>query len=253
MKYNAVGELYNKHQIPFDKDTEYYVIGDVHGCANEYNKLMDIIWNDCYNVLRRKYIVVIQLGDMIDRGPEFERVILEDQSDYRCMGNHEANFIVENYGYKPCSSNERKINHARFAESKNQQRILDSLLDRKSFFWMIDDSGIQHVFSHAPITNIEAGWKGIDLLGSTTVADFCMRSKPIDLEKLIENNEDIVFYYGHQSWSYVDICEQIESQNGSNVQAFNLDSGCVYGEELIAFRVKDQRVFRVKSETKVAR
>lgn len=250
MKYNPLVDLYNDHQIVFDINTEYYVIGDVHGCDDEYKKLINKI-NDVTSP--EKNAVVIQLGDMIDRGPSFERVLLEDRADYRCMGNHELNFIIEHLQYKPCSSNERKKNHERFAESRNQSELIRTLQNRKSFFWMFDDKGNEYVFSHSPIKDIEMGWKGSRLFGSSTIADFCMRSKSVDVELLRKNNMNISFYHGHQSWHYENIKDQIKSQADYDVRIFNLDSGCVYGEELIAMRLSDKKIFSVKSKIKVAR
>ena len=102
MKYNPIVDVLSRHVIKPEPDCEYYAIGDVHGCAVEYDLLYTKIINDC--LARGKRPRIIQLGDMIDRGPYFADLIINDHADFKVMGNHEYNFILEHYGYKPRSS-----------------------------------------------------------------------------------------------------------------------------------------------------
>lgn len=74
--------------------TRVYAVGDVHGCADELNRLLEAIDKDLRHNALRSHLVF--LGDLVDRGPQSAAVldrILEgrlptDLCDC-IMGNHE--------------------------------------------------------------------------------------------------------------------------------------------------------------------
>jgi hypothetical protein len=173
VKINPLAEILNRHIIPFEENVDYYAIGDVHGCKDEYDELINTISSNSLKNSRSP--IIIQLGDMIDRGPFFDTLLIEDCSNYRVMGNHEYNFIVEYYGYKQCRSNTR-LKNIELLKSRNQEyqdRVVQTLTKREMFYTLdIDDR--RFVFSHAPIKNIENGFLGDDVMGLFTVADFSM-------------------------------------------------------------------------------
>jgi len=250
MKYNPIADLLLKHVIQAEQHCEYYAIGDVHGCVKEYNALTDMCEHDAR--LQGKYARIFQLGDMIDRGPAFADMIIEDRADFQVMGNHEYNFILEHYGYKQYSSLARNKNHelmAQFPKAK-QQLIVDLLLDRATFYVItIDDQTF--VLSHAPIKDIEKGIGFIyrDAVGS--VPNYCMRSTPVDLEQLRAHHSNTTFVHGHQKWNYHDLETQVEEQRAFDVASYNIDAGCVYGGDLVALRLRDSGVLKVKSNISV--
>ncbi|WP_041534987.1 metallophosphoesterase [Parvularcula bermudensis] len=51
-----------------------YAIGDVHGCAEEFDTLLAMILED-HEARPEKPVFVVSLGDLIDRGPDSRRVI----------------------------------------------------------------------------------------------------------------------------------------------------------------------------------
>ena len=71
-----------------------FVIGDIHGCLDEFKRLVNKIdWNP-------EKDRIILLGDYIDRGPDSKGVvdyvleIMELSPRIQClMGNHEALFL----------------------------------------------------------------------------------------------------------------------------------------------------------------
>lgn len=250
-QYNPLLELYQQNYvIPYSENFDYYVIGDVHGCFMEYFTLYTIL-NDSSKA-RNKVPVIIQLGDIIDRGPSFENVILDDPADFKVMGNHESNFINESLGNTTCKSKSRKDSHDRFNELNEgmKRSVMQALTSRKQFY-VLETPEHKYVFTHAPIRNVDENFDVNDvvkLLSKYSLGGFCMRSTEVNNDKIQSidtKGKRLTFFHGHQSWSYKDINEQIHSQIDRNVKIFNLDSGCVYGDTLTAMRVGDNAVFQV--------
>ena len=77
-----------------------YAVGDIHGCADLFDALVDEIEHD---IARReangKTCQVVLLGDLVDRGPDSRRVIAmarqwQARRDVRILfGNHEEMFV----------------------------------------------------------------------------------------------------------------------------------------------------------------
>lgn len=72
-----------------------YAIGDIHGCAEQFERLIDMIASDARGLSYRESAIVL-LGDFIDRGPDSARVLdfvkLMQDSElevHAIMGNHE--------------------------------------------------------------------------------------------------------------------------------------------------------------------
>lgn len=104
-----------------------YAIGDIHGCLDELNQLLD-------KINPTKEDTVITLGDMIDRGPNSKGVIerllkLKTETNYiPIMGNHEDMLLyyylkrhdpylflsnggdatLKSYGIKPFDPNDKE-------------------------------------------------------------------------------------------------------------------------------------------------
>ncbi len=76
-----------------------YAIGDVHGCYAEMQSLLDMIKAD-HTALPEKECIIVFLGDLIDRGPESQKVLeslISSPPDfaktYALIGNHEEMFL----------------------------------------------------------------------------------------------------------------------------------------------------------------
>ncbi|QDK31769.1 metallophosphoesterase family protein [Sphingomonas sp. IC081] len=72
-----------------------YAIGDIHGCAAPFERLIDMIARDARGLSCRETAIVL-LGDFVDRGPDSARVLdlvklLQDSAleVHAIMGNHE--------------------------------------------------------------------------------------------------------------------------------------------------------------------
>ncbi|MBV7259197.1 metallophosphoesterase family protein [Erythrobacter crassostreae] len=89
----------SRPQLPSVPDgTRYYVIGDIHGCLDQYTALIDAIEEDDAGAKPADTRVVL-LGDLVDRGPDSAGVIertrkWQKKRNVRVLaGNHEEMFL----------------------------------------------------------------------------------------------------------------------------------------------------------------
>lgn len=78
----------------------YDIIGDIHGCADALQLLLlDLGYRQKNGAFRHPFRKVVFLGDLIDRGPHIRdvlhivRAMVESESAYLTLGNHEYNAI----------------------------------------------------------------------------------------------------------------------------------------------------------------
>lgn len=78
--------------------TRFYVVGDVHGCVEQFNALIEAIEEDDARAGSADTTVIL-LGDLVDRGPDSAGVIAaaRDWQEHRKVriltGNHEEMFL----------------------------------------------------------------------------------------------------------------------------------------------------------------
>src|SRR5690554_2956907 len=227
---------------------DVWVIGDVHGCGEEFYELCQIIRAESPNCK------IIQLGDLIDRGPHlldvFETV---DKFEIElCIGNHELNFLLEHDGYKKCNSSARQKTHQMFGliGSRQKQFILDMMRSSHNEITVefLDTSIYEPsecwFLSHSPIKNFEEIYVSDNQLMSNAWT-FCSRNQPYHEDKLYPND---FFAHGHQHWNYTSIFDQIEEYKDCKRNAMNLDGGCVYGGELVAYNICKNKAIVVKAK-----
>jgi hypothetical protein len=67
----------------------YAVIGDVHGCAEEFSNILDLIDKQFPTAIK------IQVGDLIHKGPDSAAAvqIAMERTNIVCMGNHEEKHL----------------------------------------------------------------------------------------------------------------------------------------------------------------
>lgn len=230
---------------------EVYSIGDIHGCIDEFRLLLAKIEIDA-DFRGKKPIIVIH-GDMIDRGPSFQKVIELAKDKVCILGNHEHNFVLERLG-KPCNSNSRAVSHEKFESMSKlkQQEVIDFFNGLYNFVevWINDEQ--RFMLSHAPLKTMETGYDMYSRSRSNAPY-YCMRSSTPDDELMKELWEEVTFVYGHQSWNFKDLEIQKNEQAGRRAQYYNIDGGCVYGGKLIALRLSDLGVLSVQSNVSVAK
>ncbi len=224
---------------------QVYAIGDVHGCAEEFEELLKQIRDKHPNA------VIYQLGDLIDRGPYLLEVfqVCEKYNVELIMGNHEYNFWLELCSGKECRSEARRNTHEQFQKLKAKYKdfILDKISSAQNFrriqvFRHFDGGDVNaRVFylTHAPVTQ-----RVLNSLNSG-VMNFCMTSQ--DDHKFPQKLRNNI--HGHTHWKYQPIEEQLTEQALFNsCYNINLDSGLVYGGCLTALNLVDFSFIQVPSK-----
>lgn len=79
----------------------YDIIGDIHGCASELQRLLELMgYKLQHGVFRHDERKAVFVGDLIDRGPNIRvtldivRRMVESDSAHVVMGNHEFNALA---------------------------------------------------------------------------------------------------------------------------------------------------------------
>lgn len=251
--YNPFDQEGFRFKYVSDDNFEYYSVGDVHGCSKELGKLLKKINKDA--VSRGKTAFIVSHGDIIDRGPDFYGSVFTTKNfmDLHLLGNHEHNFVLERLG-KECNSNSRKESHTQFEKlSLDSQNQIVSFLNSLYNFAVIEIKDRTFILSHAPVKDMETytDWKRYIHISNAPY--FCMRSSvPID-EDMKNLDKKVTFVYGHQSWEYKKLEEQVNEQSERKSQYYNIDAGCVYGGQLVALRLSDLGVISVQSKVIVAK
>lgn len=212
-----------KH-IDLDKENSRAIIaiGDIHGCAKEFEiicKTANIVYDNP---------IIVQLGDLIDRGPYFKEVfdVVEKYNVITLIGNHELNFSLEHRGFKKCNSVARKESHDKFNLlcTSDQEKIIE-IIDKSYNAMTIVSGKTTTILSHSPIEHID------NVSSNKNAWAYCAINSPYNSEML--DKHDIIGIHGHQHWNY----RSIEAQIDDKLNSFNIDGGIVYGGELVALEV----------------
>lgn len=200
-------------------NSDVWAIGDVHGCAKEFQNLLEKI--------QKKSIdsYIYQLGDLIDRGPDLLEVFLlcSEYNVITLLGNHELNFLQEHLGGKPCRSLARQETHDLFNSysSQDQDFILDIMCESLPYDCIrFIEQDHKWLLSHSPIKKF-----------GLSPSFYCMNSSDTNYE-VPEGHKSV---HGHQHWNYKHISYQV----GEDRNIFNVDGGVVYDEQLVALNLRN--------------
>lgn len=216
-----------------------FVIGDIHGCAEELDELLGIL-------PLAPGSTIVFLGDYIDRGPNSRAVIdriMELRKSYEVvalMGNHES-MLLDFLDGKSEQRVARFIFNgggatlASYADDKGNYRIPKEHL---AFF---DDLKLSydtasHFFVHAGVPNEPLA--GMDPKLSW--------QEMLWTRKKFTNSEfawEKVIVHGHTPVRNIEI----------SLNRINLDTGCVYGGRLSAMELPSHRTYSVERRIGPAR
>jgi predicted phosphodiesterase len=206
-------------------------IGDVHGCADEFEELLDAL-NICQDDR------IIQVGDLINRGPDSHRV-LELARIYQVeaiLGNHEHRLLVARQENRPeilKDYDKETINQL----TKEDWEYLEELPDLKY------DGMIDTVFVHGGfLPNRPWQTQPIEVTTRIQVIDkngkAAKRSDAPDAAPWADSWGGKPFViYGHTPRP------NVLERSGS----IGIDTGCVYGGHLTAYIIDDQSIVQVRA------
>ncbi len=190
------------------------VIGDIHGCHKQLLELLNKLPDDIEQVY--------STGDLIDRGPDSNKVVQEviDRGIIAVKGNHEEmclDYVMDigeydkgifemNGGDKTLKSYNDKIPKEHLNFMANMPHYIET-----------DDFIITHA--------------GINTFTKDTFRDGSEHSKRNILwqRENISGNLGKIQVFGHTPQKHIHVIKR-----GGNVDAINVDTGCVFGYRLSA-------------------
>ena len=230
---------------PFD------IIGDIHGCADELYALLEKLG---YSVDTENNIAIppegrkaVFIGDLCDRGPNNVGVLrlvmnmVPSGSAYCLAGNHDMKLLRKLRG-----SNVQTTHGLDITVSQLDKQNEEFIIEVKAFL----DSLISHyVFDGGKLVVAHAGLKEkYQGRSSGRVRSFCLYGDttgetdeyglPVRLPWANEYRGKATVVYGHTP------TPAVESINNT----FCIDTGCVFGGKLSAFRYPEREIVQVDAQ-----
>ena len=206
-------------------------IGDVHGCADEFEELLRILE-------LKPDDRIIQVGDLVNRGPDSHRVI-ELAREYQVeaiIGNHELRLLTA-----------RKKNKPSLLKQDDQATVEQLTEDDWKYLVAMPkflyDAQIDTVIVHGGfLSNKPWQTQGSDLITNIQVIDkkgkAAKRSDAPDAAPWADSWGGSPFVvYGHTPRA------RVFERKGS----IGIDTGCVYGGHLTAYIIKDKSLVQVRA------
>lgn len=227
-----------------------YIVSDIHGCYNEYIRLLDKIqfsWDDTLYVL----------GDIVDRGPEPIRVltdIMKRPNVIHIMGNHD--YLMYTFMKKPAVEISAQsddyflayylwlqdggwVTVRQFEElpTDKKKAILGYLLEAY-LYEVIEYNGKKYILVHAGLDNFAPD----KALEDYDMYDFL--EKRTDYGERYYPDENTYLVTGHTPTIYIEGWEKPEVYRKNGHIA--IDCGCVNGGRLAAFCIETEEVMYVE-------
>lgn len=221
------------------------IIGDVHGCIDELNELIQVLSYD------KNKDRIILLGDLIDRGPDSVGVVrLARTLDLECVrGNHEHKFLK--WYRSQGSSND--VYHSRSHYNEFSDEDVNYIARMESYI-KIGNTVIVHAGLRP---GISLGNQSKDDLYYIRYMD--ADSKFISLKKINKLGKEATgahfwtefwtgpesVVYGHNVHSYEDpFIEEVSP----GVMCYGLDTGCCFGGRLTALILETGEIVQVQAK-----
>ena len=226
---------------PFD------IIGDVHGCYDELEALLDklgYIRNEDGRYFHPEGRKAVFLGDFCDRGPRNIDTLklimgMTAQGDaFAVPGNHDVKLLKYlkgsnvniSYGLETTVEEFKSVDEAFKDEAA---KFIDGLISH----YVLDDGKL--VVAHAGLKQEFIG------RGSGAVRSFCLYGDttgendelglPVRLDWAADYRGRALIVYGHVP------SKDVREQNGT----YCIDTGCVFGGKLTAFRYPEKEILQV--------
>ncbi len=239
----------NEHG-PFD------FIGDIHGCYEELNTLLDKLGYVTKDAIKNGSIQkcyfhpdkrkLIFLGDMVDRGPASDKVmelILELNNQnmaYAVLGNHDEKFLryLKGNPVKVNSGLETTISQFEGKSEEFKNNVIRFLKGLPSHY-VLDDGRIVAV--HA---GIKEDMQGKD---KREIKDYCVFGEPGEKKKDdgLPVRQDWGRNYNGKAkvvYGHTPVKDPFWFNN-----SIDIDSGCVFGGKLTALRYPEMKLVSVNA------
>lgn len=237
----------NKRDIPGPFD----IIGDIHGCYDELCELLSKLGyvvdqghDTAYSLQNRK---VVFLGDLVDRGPKISKVLrlvmsmVKEERAYCVLGNHDGKLQRKLRG-----SNVQVIHGLEKTLEQLEQESEQFIQEVKQF---LDGLVSHYVFDEGKLVVAHAGLKeklhgresksirDLAMFGETTgeIDEFGL---PVRLNWSDAYKGSAFVVYGHTP--------QAKARIMNNT--INIDTGCVFGGKLTAFRYPEKEIIDVEAK-----
>lgn len=219
------------------------VVGDIHGCFDEFNILLKKIKYDELND------ILISVGDFLMKGPkslETLKFFMESKNCYSVMGNHEYTVLrwydVINNNFENILDLKIGSEHQLFANILNNDQI--SYLKRLPHIIKFNGLYENLIIIHAginPYYDLQ-DQKPFDIMHTRNILNKkCIEKISIGepwvnvLSKIWKSDE--IFIFGHDATRNL--------QRGNNF--IGLDSACVYGNKLSCLIYPKKDIFSVNA------
>jgi hypothetical protein len=231
----------------------YDIIGDVHGCREELEELLEKLgykYDDglYLHPLERKPVF---LGDIIDRGPDSLWILnlvlnlCQNKKAIYIPGNHEIllfkyfqnKTIKQEFGIETTISEMENLNPDKKEQLK--ERFL-KFMDNCSPYLILDGGNL--LVTHGAIRESMMGrlhkkiWRYC-MYGSTT-GEIDEQGFPVRLDWAFDYTGEPLVVYGHVP------LEEATLRN----KTINIDTGCIFGGKLTAFSYPEQIITQVTAK-----
>ena len=203
--------------------TKYFVVGDIHGCFDEFQELLDraALSSDDH---------IITVGDLVNKGPASEKVVDFFQNPtrpniYSIMGNHEFKHLR---AYRGDVEPTLPMLLTRWQLDTNYDAAI-SYMSKLPLYIDLPDALIVHAYME-PNLSIEEQADNI-LLGTMGANGTMKENYGNAWYKHYDGEKPLIV--GHKDWSgYTDPFNYKD-------RVYGLDTGCVYGGQLTGLMLPD--------------
>ncbi|MGP4077188.1 bis(5'-nucleosyl)-tetraphosphatase PrpE [Halobacillus sp. K22] len=229
------------------------VIGDVHGCLDELKQLFTELGYEWKSGLpfHPDGRTPIFVGDITDRGPASVecirfvcQLVLEEKMALYVPGNHcnklyrffLGNPVEETHGLETTADEYRSLSN------REQKKV------RKQFMTLVEESPLYHVLEEADAVIAHAGIRREDIGKNNKKVKTFVLYGDITGEKLPDGRpvrRDWAQHYDGDLWVVYGHTPVREPRFVN--KTVNIDTGCVFGGQLTAFRLPEEELVSVPS------
>ncbi|MCA0969572.1 bis(5'-nucleosyl)-tetraphosphatase PrpE [Halobacillus litoralis] len=229
------------------------IIGDVHGCVDELYQLFEQLgyeWRDGTPVHPGGRLPAF-VGDITDRGPKsveaiqfVHRLVIQEKAGFYVPGNHcdklyrffKGNPVQETHGLETTTAEYRSL-------SPTEQETV-----KQQFIELIELSPLYHIIPEANAVIAHAGIKEEDFGKRNKRVKTFVLYGDITGEKLPDGRpvrRDWAQHYNGDKWIIYGHTPTKEPRFVN--KTVNIDTGCVFGGSLTAFRLPEECTVSVPS------